>query len=188
MHDRDMHTSPSPQFDFFTPHCECDPIDIEGFNAIAAYRKNPGAALYEACGTGGVHVDLKMLKVVTTLVVQEKSARSLQLAETLIRMIVNGYTLPPAPDAIGRLKQKRCHWELPLVGIYNTCLAIRRDSATGPEDGKIVGCFCGQYERIVKVIMQDLPKLLPAGPHADHLRNTFVKTTAILAEDPDFRE
>lgn len=189
-YDRTMYLpSPTFQFDFFTPHCECDPIDVEwDFDTMNEYRKSPETALCRACGSKGEQVGLKMLKAITTLAVQEEGSRSILLAEHFIQMIIDGYTLPLEPSDTNLFKQKRCHWELPLVGLHNILIAIRRDGKTGPEDGSIIGKICGEYKKIFEVVMRDLPKLLPAGPHANHLRNTIVKTIAILADDCDFRK
>lgn len=156
---------------------------------MGQYRKCPEKALCRACGCKGDVVDVQLLKAVTTLVVQEEGTRTARLARHLTRMILEGYTIPTSDTSdMFTFKPKRCHWELPLVGLYNILFAIRRDGKSGPEDCTIIGQICGDYQKILESVMKDLPKLLPAGSHADHLRNTVVKTLAILADDCDFRK
>lgn len=182
---------PACHFDFFVPDCDCDPIDIEwNFELMRTYRKNPEKALCRACGCRGKTADGDLLKAITTLVVQEEGARTVRLAQHLTRMILEGYSLPASPvcEPGAVFRRKRCHWELPLVGLHNLLVAIRRDGKSGLEDCAIVGQICSDYQKILDVVVKDLAKLLPAGPHADHLRNTVVKTLSILADDMDFRK
>ena len=67
-------------------------------------------------------------------------------------------------------------------------VSIRHDATMSFGDKAILANICSDYDKIVDVVLRDLPRLLPAGQHADHLRNTFIKTTAILAENRKFKE
>lgn len=177
---------PECQFDYCVPNCECDPIDVEWkFELMDEYRRDPVSALRRAGGYGGQVADTELLKAIVTLAVQEDGARTAHLAQHLTRMILDGYVLPSSPKP-GEYRSKRCHWELPMVGLYNLLVAIRRDGQSGPEDSDIVKQVRGDYREMVQVVMKDLTKLLPKGFHADHLRNTAVKTLAILAASDGF--
>ena len=181
---------PACTLSFFKPDCDCDPIKVEKKSPIISeYDASPNKAVSRACGTENEPVDLEMLKAITTVVVRREGHRTAQLAKHLTHMILNGYTTPPPSPEIQEepYRPKRCHWELPLVGLLNVLYAIRRDGQTGREDLAIVKQIQGDYRKILDVITRDLPKLLPAGAHADHMRNTIVKTLAILVMDGTFR-
>ena len=182
---------PACTFSFFAPDCECDPIEIDRTSQIVKeYNECPKKAVCRACGCDDQPIDPEMLKAITTVVIRREEIRTTRLAKHLTRMILDGYTSPPPSPEIEDepYKPKRCHWELPLVGLLNMLYAIRRDGKTGREDCTIVGHICGDYRRILDVVMKDLPKLLPAGRHADHMRNTVVKFLALLVDDKDFKK
>lgn len=188
---------PTCEFAFFRTNCECDPIDEPWIpEAVKDYYEAPENALSRACGCNEELADVKMLQVIATVILQNTGDRSERLARQLIKMILEGYIIPSRGDCEDgdddgedpAFRLQRCHWELPLIGLLNMLVAIRRDGKSEPDDVIIGGLICAEYKKILDVVTKDLLKLLPAGAHADHMRNTVVKTLAILADDKSFRK
>ncbi|EKM55210.1 uncharacterized protein PHACADRAFT_255663 [Phanerochaete carnosa HHB-10118-sp] len=98
-------------------------------------------------------------------------------------MVLDGYTVATPPNSAGpEIKKKSCLWEQPLLGVANSLLVAKQDSFGGPEDAAIKDKVREHYKAILRAIRRDLPKLLPATEHADHLRYTVIKFLVAVGE------
>lgn len=179
-------------FGFLLPTCECDPVPDNDRDAISEFYDDQEEAVKSACGGGGKPADTGMLHAIVMHVVRERDGRSKRLAAQLVDAIANGYIVEPIQvepeDEDEPFRLQRCHWELPLIGLVNMLLAIRRDGENGPEDTGIIKLVRAEWKHILDVINGDVLSLLPAGSHADHMRNTIVKAIATLCGDENFRK
>ena len=132
---------------------------------------SPALFLSRACGDDGEPLSLDFLHVLATVIICHSHRRTINLLDRFLRLITDGYSFttlhvePLLPI---------CGWELPLLGIINMVTAIDVQKRVGQEDEAILCKVWDYRRRILNIVSWDYARLLPIGPHADHLRLTVV--------------
>lgn len=168
--------------------CECELVPRnwwvgEPKNMRTSYTSNPSLFIRKACGENGRAIDLHRLVALISFLVEQPEVRTASLTEKFIRMVLDGHTVATPANPVGaETRKKSCHWERPLLGVANSLLVAKQFSFGGPEDAAIKDKVHEHYKAILRVIRKDLPKLLPATEHADHLRYTIIKFLAAVGE------
>ena len=152
----------------------------------SSYASNPKAFVRRACGENGRAVDIYRLVALTSILVEQPEVRTVALIEKLIRMVLDGYSTGPATNPGASAGRKTCLWERPLIGIANTLLIAKRFGFSGSEDTAIKDKVYEHYKAILRVVRRDLPKILPATEHADHLRYSVIKFIIATGEGYGF--
>ncbi|GJE90798.1 zinc finger MYND domain-containing protein [Phanerochaete sordida] len=158
-------------------------------DTLKSYDGDADVVFMRDFGKEGQPANVALLQYVAFEVVT-RGVRSTLLAEHLIRAILKGYAFPStdiSKNDESSYRLQRCHWELPLIGLYNMLACIRLENQRESEDAAIVDLVRAEFNKILEVVLKDVIKLLPAGAHADHMRNTVAKVVSILATDPVFR-
>ncbi|GJE90796.1 hypothetical protein PsYK624_069400 [Phanerochaete sordida] len=158
--------------------CECHPFaqdwDTDAPKTIRkAHDEDPAAYMRKALGGENGPVDLRYLCILTSDLVEDPDVRTKPVLERFVDMICNGYNVP---DRDLHPQLKSCAWERPMTGIVNSLQTFLRHGAKKrPEERASFAAMQSHYKRVLDIIRNDLPKLLPDTKHANHLRLTAVK-------------
>lgn len=146
--------------------------------AMDVFNDNTDLFMDRASGTNGQPADPYYLHALTCHVDFERSQRTVGTFETLLKMLLEGYTRPRI-DPLERLTHAHglsapYDWEAPLLAIVRMSIDIAEDSFRGPEDHAIGELIDVEWERVLEVLSKDLSAYVGTDARANARRHSVI--------------